>query len=661
MVVAAPDSLNVAVGRASAILGADPAGARREAEAILRSAPKDPRALLVLASASRRLGDPAAALAVLRPLAAAYPRAAHTHYELGAALAAGGDSRAAISALRHAVSLKRDLAPAWRALGDLLFATGDEAGARAAFAEHDRAVITDPALAPAADAIFADRIADAEDRLRAHLQARPDDPAALRLMAEVYGRLDRWGDAETLLARAIELQPNHDGARFSYATALFRQQKAAEAILHVEGLLARHPGEPPYRNLMAACLGLAGEFEREIALYEGLLAEFPRQPRIWLNYGHALRTVGRAGDAVAAYKRAIALAPDLGDAYWSLANLKTAPFSPDEEAAMASQLARPDLDPDDRLHLHYALGKAFEDRDEPAASFEHYARGATLRRAAVVWDADAHTAQVARAEAIFTPAFFAARRGAGSPATDPIFIVGLPRSGSTLIEQILASHSAVEGVMELPDLDIIARGLGASEAYPAVLANLERPRLTRLGEIYLDRTRSHRKLGRPLFIDKMPNNFRHIGLIHLILPGARIIDARRHPLATGFSAFKQHFAQGQSFSYDLTDLGRYYRDYVRLMAHVDAVLPDRVHRVIYEDLVEDTEAEVRRLLSYCGLEFEVECLKFHENRRAVRTVSSEQVRRPIFRGGLEQWRNYEPWLEPLKAALGPVLEDWRGA
>jgi len=275
----------------------------------------------------------------------------------------------------------------------------------------------------------------------------------------------------------------------------------------------------------------------------------------------------------------------------------------------------------------------------------------------VVWDADAHTDMVARSEALFTPAFFAARRQAGSPAADPIFIVGLPRSGSTLIEQILASHSAVEGVMELPDLDIIARGLGP---YPEGLADFDRARLARLGEVYLERIRVHRKLGRPFFIDKMPNNFRHVGLIQLILPRAKVIDARRHPLGAGFSTFKQHFAQGQSFSYDLTDLGRYYRDYVRLMARFDVALPGRVHRVIYEDLVEDTEGEIRRLLDHCGLPFEAGCLKFHDNPRAVRTVSSEQVRRPIFRSSLEQWRNYEPWLEPLKAALGPALANWRG-
>jgi tetratricopeptide (TPR) repeat protein len=655
-------AVNAAVARASAILGADPKAAASEAQAVLRSSPKDPRALLILASAKRRLGDAAGALAILAPLAKAWPRAAHTQYELGVALAARGATADAIAALRASVSLNRDLAEAWRALGELLFAGGDTGAADAAFAQHYRATLSDPALREAADLLAAGRLEEAEHRLRQRLTARPNDPAALHLMAQVLGRSDRHADAETLLAHALALDPGHDGARFAYANALFHQQKAAEALPHVERLLARDPREPAYRNLLAACLSLTGDFERVIGLYEGLLAEFPRQPRIWLNQGHALRAVGRRHDAVQSYRRALALAPGLGDAYWSLANLKVATLTAEDEEAMARQLRRADLDPDDRLHLRYALGKALEDRGEYAGAFDHYAAGAALRRRTLAYDPGELTGLVDRSVALFTPAVFAARAGAGSPAPDPIFIVGLPRSGSTLIEQILASHSAVEGTMELSDIGILAQGLESrgGESYPRSVAALAPAALAALGETYLARTRIQRRLGRPFFIDKMPNNFRHIGLIHLILPNAKIIDARRHPLATGFSAFKQHFAQGQAFSYDLADIGRYYRDYVALMAHFDAVLPGRVCRVIYEDLVEDSENEVRRLLACCGLPFEAGCLKFHENARAVRTVSSEQVRRPIFRDGLEQWRRFEPWLGPLKSALGPALEGWRG-
>jgi len=652
------DALNAAVQRAAELLATAPALAERQALEILKVTPADPRAGLILGSARRRLGDPRGARAVLEPLARAYPRAANTQYELGMTLAALGEPASAIAALRRATGLNRELPEAWRALGDLLFLAGDPAGAEAAFAEHTRAAVTDPALRPAADAVFAGRVAEAEQLLRAHVTRHLADATATRMLAEVYAAQGRHGDAELLFARCLELDPGLDGARFGYANALFQQQKAPQALPHIERLLIREPDNPAYRNLLAACLGLVGEFDRVLDLYEGLLAVYDKQPKIWLNYGHALRTVGRREDAVAAYKRCIALAPGIGDAYWSLANLKVASFSSRDEAGMAAQLERGDLSAEDRLHLHYALGKALEDRGDHAASFAHYAEGAAIRRAETPYDADETTTQMRKSKALSTAEFFAERAGFGSDVGDPIFIVGLPRSGSTLIEQILASHSQVEGTMELPDIGFIARRF--DPRYPEALADLDRAKLAALGEDFIEATRIHRQLGRPRFIDKMPNNFHHVGLIHLILPNAKIIDARRQPLGSCFSAFKQHFAQGQNFSYDLADLGRYYRDYVELMAHFDAVLPGRIHRVIYEDLVEDTEGEVRRLLDYCGLPFEAGCLKFYENDRAVRTVSSEQVRRPIFRQGLDQWRRYEPWLGPLKQALGPALDAWRG-
>jgi tetratricopeptide (TPR) repeat protein len=647
------------VERAAAVLASDPAQARRAAEAILRTAPNDPRALLILGSARRRLGDPAAARAVLAPLARAYPRAANTQYELGLVLAELGEARAAAAALQQATAINRDLADAWRALGDLKFKEGETAAAEAAYAQHRRAAVADPALRGPAEALFSGRIAEAEQQLRTHLMRHLADAAATRMLAEVYLRQTRYGDAEILFARALELDPAHDGARFGRAEALFRQQKAAQAIEEIEGLVARSPKDPAYLNLLAACLALVGEDAHVIGIYEALLADYPKQPRLWLNYGHTLRAVGRRQDAVGAYQRSLVLAPGLGDAYWSLANLKVAALTPVDEAAMVAALARPDLTADDRLHLHYALGKALEDRGAHAAAFEHYQTGAAIRRAETPYDPDDASAQARRARALFTQPFFAARAGSGSSSAAPIFIIGLPRSGSTLIEQILASHSQVEGTMELPDIGLIARGIGRD--YPEALADLAAPALAELGEAYVSATQVHRKLDRPFFIDKMPNNFLHVGLIHLILPHARIIDARRHPMASGFSAFKQHFAQGQAFSYDLADIGRYYRDYVELMDHFEEALPGRIHRVLYEDLVENTEREVARLLDHCGLPFEAACLKFYENGRAVRTVSSEQVRQPIFRGGLEQWRAFESWLEPLKNGLGPALEGWRGA
>ena len=663
-------SIAVAVEEAAKLLATAPAMAEQRALAILKLAPRDPRAALILASARRRRGDHAAALALLEPLAEVHAGAARTHYELGLARAGSGDRTGGVAALRHAVSLNRELPEAWRALGDELFRAGDVQGADAAFAEHRRATLRDPRLKAAADALTAEAPEQAEALLRAYLTGspvagEPGESAALQMLGETLARLGRYGDAEGVLSHALAVDPGFDGARFTLAEVLFQQQKGGDAVPHLRELLARDDADPAYRNLLAACLSLVGDLDEVDRLYRELLADYPDQPKIWLNHGHALRTVGRFEAAVAAYRRCIALSPGLGDAYWSLANLKLAVFSEPEVIAMGEQLARPDLPSTDRMHLHYALGKALEDRRDFAGSFNHYASGARLKRRQVRYDADKTTEDMRRARALFTPAFFATRAGGGAEARDPIFVVGLPRSGSTLVEQILASHPQVEGTMELPDIGLIARGLADAHADgPAdplqALAALGPADLRQLGKRYLEATRVHRKLGRPRFVDKMPNNFQHVGLIQLILPAARIIDVRRHPLGAGFSVFKQHFAQGQSFSYDLTELGRYYRDYVELMAHFDAVLPGRVCRVIYEDLVEDTEAQVRHLLDHCGLDFDAACLRFHETARAVKTVSSEQVRRPIFRDGLEQWRRYEPWLGPLKAALGPVLQDWRG-
>jgi tetratricopeptide (TPR) repeat protein len=661
MVDAPTGTLNDALDRAAKLLPANPALAERQAEEILRVVPNEPRAVLVVGMARRRHGDAAGARAVLEPLARTQPRSAQTHLELGMVLAGLGQGDAALAALRHAVGLKRELPEAWRTIGDLLTARDDLPAADAAYAQHIRASVTDPRLMAAADALCDDRLAVAEQLLREHLKAHPTDVAAMRLLAETGTRLGRYGDVELLLARALELAPSFAGARYNLAVVLYRQQKGAEALPHLETLLAAEPNEPNYRNLMAACLGLVGEYERAVAIYESVLAEHPLQPKIWLSYGHALRTAGRRDQAIAAYQRCLEQAPGLGETYWSLANLKTVPFTAEQEAAMRGQLEGAAVSDEDRLHFHYALGKALEDRGDHAESFRHYADGARLRRAERPYDAVETRDQMLRSKALFTEPFFAERAGGGSPAPDPIFVVGLPRAGSTLIEQILASHSAVEGTMELPDIAVLARRLGRPGSrvegprYPEALADLDAAARAALGAEYLERTRIHRKRGRPFFIDKMPNNLHHIGLIQMILPNAKIIDARRAPMASCFSAFKQLFARGHAFSYDLTDVGLYYRDYVELMDHFDTVLPGRVFRVIYEDLVEDTEGEVRRLLDYCGLPFEPACLRFHETDRPVRTASSEQVRRPIFREGLEQWRNYEPWLGPLADALGPDL------
>jgi tetratricopeptide (TPR) repeat protein len=476
----------------------------------------------------------------------------------------------------------------------------------------------------------------------------------------VAGRIGRYRDAETLLEHCLELAPGFSSARHNYAVSLHRQGKHAAALEQVDRLLKAEAHNPSYRTLHAAVLAGIGEYDRAIAIYTGILASYPRQARIWLSFGHALKTAGRTAEGIEAYRKAIELDAGLGEVWWSLANLKTYRFAAAELASMRRQLQRQDLSADNRLQLHFALGKALEDAGDYGPSFEHYQQGNTIRRGQIPYDRAQLPEHVHNSRAFFTPQQLAAQAGQGAAAADPIFIVGLPRAGSTLIEQILSSHSQVEGTMELPDLpalaqSIVARSGDASLRYPQALGRLPPAELRALGEEYLARTRIQRKSDRPYFIDKLPNNFLHVGLIHLILPNARIIDARRHPLGCCLSGFKQHFARGQNFTYDLADLGSYYSGYVELMAHFDRVLPGRVHRVFYESLVQDTEAEVRRLLDYCGLPFEPGCLRFYETERAVRTASSEQVRSPIYRAGMEQWRHYEPWLGPLKDALGAVL------
>ena len=657
-------TLATALAHAERLLASSPALAAEQAEEILKAVPQHPSALLILAAAKRRQGEVAAALALLEPIAASHAQHAIVHYELGLAFGAlrrGGD---AVAALRRAVELKPDLGDAWRALADHLAAIGDMAGADEAYAKHLRFSIRDPRLLEAGAALVDNRIAVAENLLRTHLKQYPTDIAAIRMLAEVAARLGRRSDAEALLTRCLELAPSFTAARHNLASILHRQGKAAQALAHAEQVLAQDPSNPSYRSTKAAILGQIGEYQQAIAIYRELLAEYPRLPKAWMSFGHALKSAGHGEECIAAYRRSAELAPQFGEAWWSLANLKTFRFEPADLATMRTQLARPDLTDHDRLHFHFAIGKALEDAGEWQDSFHHYAEGNRLRKSLIRYDADENTAALRRSKALFTREFFEGRAGFGDPRPDPIFIVGLPRSGSTLVEQILSSHSQVEGTMELPDVIGIARELGGrrnrsqESKYPEILATMGAADMAALGARYLDQTRVQRKTGAPFFIDKMPNNFAHVGLIQLMLPNAKIVDARRHPLACCFSAFKQHFARGQHFTFDLADIGRYYRDYVELMAHFDAVLPGRVHRVLYERMVEDTEGEVRRLLAYCGLPFEEGCLRFYENERAVRTASSEQVRRPIYREGVDHWRHYEPWFGPLKDALGPVLDAW---
>jgi tetratricopeptide (TPR) repeat protein len=664
---ATPDpvgTLDVALEHTARLLRQDPAMAAEQALEILKAVPAQPMAQLLLGVARRCAGDAVVAVQILTALTAQQPRWAAAHYELGLSLGADRKGDEAVTALRRALDLKPDLHDAWRALADHLTAAGDTQGADHAYAQHIRYSTRDPRLLEAGAALCENRIAVAEALLREHLNEHPTDVAAIRMLAEVAARLSRYSEAEVLLERCLQLAPSFLGARHNYAYVLNRQNKLAKALEQLEQLLAADARNPGYRNLHASVLARAGEYDKSLQIYAEVLKEYPRNAKVWMSYGHSLKTAGKQGECVATYRRAIELAPNLGEAYWSLANLKTFRFTREDVATMQEQLARGTLSEEDRFHFHFSLGKAFEDEGDYARSFEHYERGNKLRRALIQYDADDNSRQVQRSKQLLTPEFFVARKGWGCDAPDPIFIVGLPRAGSTLLEQILSSHPLVEGTMELPDVIDIARSLGGrrlrgtDSKYPEVLADITPETARELGEQYLANTRIQRKTDAPFFIDKMPNNFAHIGLIQLILPSAKIIDARRHPLGCCFSGFKQHFARGQHFTYALEEIGRYYYDYVELMAHFDAALPGRVHRVIYESMVDDTEGQVRRLLDYCGLPFDERCLRFYQNDRAVRTASSEQVRRPIYRDGVDHWQHFEPWLEPLKRALGPVLDSY---
>jgi predicted Zn-dependent protease len=596
--------------------------------------------------------DPAAAEAQLRPLVLQHPEIGAYPLYLGVALLEQGRASEAIPFLDRAARLYPTDPRTWRGLAAAYRRDGNVEAAAAATESELAASSKTPALLEAGLALARNQLAVAERLLKAQLTTEPDDIAALRMLAEVAGRLGRFADARTILDHTLAIAPSFRQARYNLAIVLLRQQQPAQALAELEALSADDPHNIGYKNLRAAALASLGDLDGAVINFEATVAARPNQANLWLNFGHALKTAGRQADGVSAYRRAIALEPRYGEAWWSLANLKTVTFDDGDIAAMTASLARTDLREGDALHLHFALGKALEDCSTYAESFEHYCRGNALRRSQVGYNPDHVSRKVSNIIAAIEAGFLSGSAG-GWPGRDPIFIVGLPRSGSTLIEQILASHPEIEGTQELPDIQAIAREAVETEPepYPRRLMQLSPDELSRLGEQYIERTRPQRALGRLHFIDKMPNNWIHVPLILRILPNAKIIDARREPMACGFSNFKQHFARGQNFSYGLADIGRYYRDYLRLMKSIEIAAPGRVLLVEHEKLVENTDDQIRRLLDYIGVEDCEACRRFFDNKRAVRTASSEQVRQPIFRDGLEHWRNYEVWLQPLREAL----------
>ncbi len=642
---------------AAAALATDPALAEHRARALVARAPADPRPRLILASALRRLGRIDEAVPLLLDLAKAWPRAARTRYELGACLVVLGRAHDARVQLDAAVGLDPTLEEAWRAIEALAFARGDtarEVSAQAALARIDQG---DPALGQAAEWIVLGQHDRAEALLKPICQSLPGNTEALRLLACCYIVASAFDEAEVLLRHALAIRPDYALARFDLARALFLRRDGQAALAELSPLLAADPDSPAYRNLQAACLGLLGDDHGAEALQAGLAHQFPGNPSIAINHGHALRTAGMRDAAIGAYRRALTLRPATGEAWWSLANLKVGALTQVDETAMRGLLGQP-LPDEDRLHIAYAVGRRAEDAGDVDAAFAWYQLGAGLVRQRQQAPLPDWNAELADNRAVFTSAFMAERADWGDPDPAPIFVVGLPRSGSTLVEQILASHPAIEGTMELPFIPALAERIKRTGGL-TTLADTPAASLRAWGAQYLAHTAVHRRLGRARFIDKMPNNFRHIGLIRLILPNARIIDARRYPMASCFSCFKQLFAQGQDFTYDLGDLAGYYRSYLAMMRHFRGLAADGVRTLIYEDLVDDTEGQVRALLAWLDLPFDPATLRFFENDRAVRTVSSEQVRQPIYRSGLDHWRAFERHLLPLTDGLGDALGTWR--
>ncbi len=617
--------------------------------------------LYLLAAIQRYAKRPLDGVATLARLLEVEPGYGRAFQERGHCLRALGRDEEAVTAYRNAVDLNAGLLASWRMLADINGKAGREEAARIARAQCDYLESLPEELQAVISLIHEHRLAKAEQLCRTFVLNNRQHTEGLRLLAEIGGKFNAFDEAEFLLESAIEFEPENTNTRFDYVNLLHKRQKFGEALEQAAALRAKAPGRAQFDLLYANESLAVGNFDEAMTIYRSCLDEMPDNPTLHLSLGHALKTIGKQAESIEAYRDAYRVRADFGDAYWSLANLKTYSFTADEiermrqcEAASTTQLA-------DRYHLCFALGKALEDRGDYAESFDYYERGNRLKREEVGYDWRRISREIALQAEHCTPTLFAQHAGWGCPAPDPIFILGLPRAGSTLLEQILASHSQVEGTLELPNILALShrldgrRRINEEARYPGNLKELTAKELTEFGEAFIRDTAIHRKLGKPFFIDKMPNNFRHIGLIHLILPNAKIIDARRGAMGCCFSGFKQLFAEGQEFTYGLEEIGHYYSDYVQLMNHWDTVLPGKILRVRYEEVVADLETQVRRLLDFCGLPFEEACLNFHQTERAVRTASSEQVRQPIFKSGVDQWENFSPYLDPLREILGPEL------
>lgn len=615
----------------------------------------------VAAVCYRLLGNTDAAIAALATVRELSPASGRAWQEEGHVWRDAGDLERALTAYQKATAVNPWLIASWRELATLFEATSEPRMASRARLEVERLSGLPRELLAVASYMQEGRLLKAERLCRDWLVRHPRHVEGMRLLADLATRHEVLDEAEFLLASALATEPDHIQCRIDYMRVLRRRQKLAEALEQARLLYARDPGNPVFQSNLGVESQLAGDTETALMMFDAVLDRIPNDTTTLLSKGHALKTIGRAQEAIKNYRAAYRTRVDCGNAWWSLANLKTYRFTDEEIADMRRAESQADIKSEDRIQICFALGKAYEDKGDYRASYEYYARGNLLRKKRSRYRAD-HMDEEMRAQASVCGAdLFVSKQGLGNHAPDPIFIVGLPRAGSTLLEQILASHSRVDGTMELPNilaLSQLLRGrkrITERSRYPRILQDLNGDQLAELGSAYLAETRILRG-NAPRFVDKMPNNFRHLALIALILPRAKIIDARRGAMACCFSGFKQLFAQGQEFTYSLDDIGRYYRGYVDLMDHWDRALPGRVLRVYHEDVVADLDGQVRRMLEFCELPFEQACLDFYATERPVRTASSEQVRRPLSRESLEHWRHFEQWLGPLKQALGPLCD-----
>ena len=667
--VAAPSGVELEVQRIRGLVQAQRFGEAVAAAGPLRTLfPENRDVLYLLAVAQRHGGRIADALNTLADMERHHPRASRLYQERGHCHVALKDAPRAIEAYEHAVQINPALPAAWDMLERLYTMVGDDEHRQVAAAHAKKLKSVPPDVITATGLFCEGDLSAAENLIRAFLLRHGDHVEAMRLLARIGVAREVLDDAEILLAAALKMAPDYIELRRDYACVLLDRHKHAEAIAQLDDLLKIDPKNIDYRTLRATATVGLGDHEGGLRRFVDVLADTnqksPLAADLHLSIAHSLKTLGRRAESIEEYRKAIEVRPKFGDAYWSLANLKTYQFSAEEITQLEAAEADPYTAAIDRYHLCFALGKAYEDRKVYDRSFRFYERGNALKRAESRYRAELLEQNTANQKRICTREFFQERAGYGAASREPIFILGMPRAGSTLLEQILASHSQVEGTQELanvpravldlqgynPDLD--------NPRYPGCLAAMSADEVRALGEKYLADTRIYRT-GKPHFIDKMPNNFRHIGLIHLMLPDAKIIDARREPMACCFGNLKQLYARGQEFAYSVEDIARYYRTYLDLMRHWDEVLPGKLLRVWHEDIVEDLEGNVRRILDFCGLEFEPGCVEFYKTERSIRTASSEQVRQPIYREGLDQWKHFEPWLDPLKDALGDALVRYR--